>query len=828
MTDISSFTPFEIKFNYNLPSIVKYERINYPILRELINNDEIMVKYDYSPEEQGFMRPKNCSLKSILKKIKSNTNKKGDYFVTTVIYKQKMYLNEASGRFISDGCAGLQMIEKHIRHTLSHEYYNDYDFKNCHPTILSQLCKYNNWQCSSIDDYNENRVKYLEELANYNYTENSNITIDDAKMDVLKILNGGNFRPISTNSNPEEKRKEFNNKFKWLINLKKEIEKIHELVWIYYPKYSNIVKEKCSKNKRKDYNQKGSCFNHLLCDIENQCLLAFQEFLQINNFEPDVLCFDGIMVQKNEDLNEEVLREAENYIYQKTKFKLKIVEKPMNNILNINNNDNDDNIIVDTSKCKTYDEVKKKFEKNHFKVINISRFVKINNTSENNLDDKLSFFSKKDFSIAYEELTFDYYNEKTKQIEKINFLNGNSKVDGWYKDKNKRIYEKIEFYPPPMVCPKNVYNLWNGFRINSVPLEDNFDIKNDYHINLFLEYIKNLLPNDYEFLLKMVAQIIQEPAKKNNISAIIKGCYGSGKDTFIFMLKQMLGHQLVWIGKIDDFFEKHTNSSGKLLIVFSELSGTSSRKHWNAFKDGITRDSVSVNPKNEKAFFVKCYARFMSTTNSENPAPITEDERRLVPFETSTYYTTRNEFFVDFYKEIVENDIALRKIFEYFKTIDYSNINWIKDRPITPYKLELIESNRPIIIRFLSYIIFYIDNYKQFIDNKCIIITANNLYDKFIDFKENIMKNKKEYGNLVKFSIELNSLIRNKGINSIEKKSKKNGAPWSIDIFCLANWLLQNDIIVNDDLLTLESKFNSMFKKNNKIIGPYKEIYDDM
>jgi len=276
---MSSPALFTVNLHYQPETIVKHELINNNVLKALLKNDSFVKTLDYPSDEQGFMRNKKYTLTSMLNNIKKNFNGK----TVQCIYNQ---CSHKTGRFIVDKSAGLQMIERSIRHTLAEGLYRDFDFKNCHPEILVQLCKFNTWDCTNIEYYVNNRDICLE-----SYSEAIAADKDTAKINILKILNGG--VPVitaDTNSNLNKKKEAVNN-IEWYSGLKKEIAAIHDLIWKNYDQYAQIV-----KNKKKATNKLGSCFNHLITDIENQCMLALDDYFKINNFSPDVLCFDGYLI----------------------------------------------------------------------------------------------------------------------------------------------------------------------------------------------------------------------------------------------------------------------------------------------------------------------------------------------------------------------------------------------------------------------------------------------------------------------------------------------------------------------------------------------------
>ena len=80
--------------------------------------------------------------------------------------------------------SGLQGMQKDVRGVLCDGIISDLDIVNCHPNILSWICKQNDIHCPYLDHYIENRNKILNSLENeHNYDR------EDAKKLFLKATN---------------------------------------------------------------------------------------------------------------------------------------------------------------------------------------------------------------------------------------------------------------------------------------------------------------------------------------------------------------------------------------------------------------------------------------------------------------------------------------------------------------------------------------------------------------------------------------------------------------------------------------------------------------
>ena len=81
------------------------------------------------------------------------------------------------GRVFTKSLLGLFSIRRKIRHSLARDTYVDNDVKNCHPHLMSQICKHNNIQQKYLKLY----IIYQAELLNEVMTA-YNVVKEDVKI----------------------------------------------------------------------------------------------------------------------------------------------------------------------------------------------------------------------------------------------------------------------------------------------------------------------------------------------------------------------------------------------------------------------------------------------------------------------------------------------------------------------------------------------------------------------------------------------------------------------------------------------------------------------
>jgi len=215
----------------------------------------------------------------------------------TVPYKQ----HNARGRYWPTKM-GLTNLCKKIRHSIGHKYHIDIDLVNCHPVLLEHYCIKYDIPCEVLSDYNSRRDALKEEYAQNGV---------DIKLIFLTIMNGGKPQVLDS----------------YISRIVKECKTIQDRICELEPVLYEHVKE------NRSYNIKGSVLNHVLLDMENDCLMAMVKSLKRMKINITSLAFDGLTIERTKENLENlptILKKLEASIKRNLKYKVKIVEKPMN------------------------------------------------------------------------------------------------------------------------------------------------------------------------------------------------------------------------------------------------------------------------------------------------------------------------------------------------------------------------------------------------------------------------------------------------------------------------------------------------------------------
>ena len=259
---------FDIKNGYirkkNVISLSKTgykEQFDVAKLKIIIDNEEDILKLIERPDARN----------SVQLNTYYNDSKAGFHSVKYFQPNNQLY-----GRYYAKNGAASMLRE--VRHTIFYDNYFDYDFTNCHPCILSWICKNLDIDCPLLDFYISERDEIIKDIPNI-------------KVLAISIINGG-----SADFNNLEKKDTF------IIEFYNEIQRILKRVNSKLFKFKEII-----SNKDNSYNVEGRTLNAILIFVENQILIRLVKFIRnlISNTNVDklILCFDGLMIPKDANID---------------------------------------------------------------------------------------------------------------------------------------------------------------------------------------------------------------------------------------------------------------------------------------------------------------------------------------------------------------------------------------------------------------------------------------------------------------------------------------------------------------------------------------------
>ena len=591
--------------------------------------------------------------KEYIKDIYDNIQKYLDYFIKCNGRREHFYKQKHQG--IGRMCCGTSIQNKPrcIRNFIF-KHTTTFDLENAQPILLEHICNEYNINCINLSLYNKDRKKYL---------ENNKLN----KFNIIKCLtyNG-----------------EMNHKKKEVRELYKEIYNIRELL------YNNPETEKYKVDLNED-NIKGSFLSKLLSTYENIILVSMYNYFMLNNYEVAVLIYDGIMIYGDHYKKNELLKNLNEYVIEKTGF----------NKINIKFEENDTNItkeileklpeIVDDEKSEgqTFEEVAEEFEKTHLKIINEGVYIRENS------DNTKTIMNETRLKQSYNHISCLVMKNILGQMKLVR----TSFINYWINENdNIRCKMYMGMFPNKKLCPENIYNLWVDY---DMELIEDYEEQPE-NLNILLNHLKIICNNNievYNYLLCWIAQLIQHPEIKTNMP-IFSSKEGAGKGTFFKMLRKMLGSK-----KIFETTQPQRDIWGPfngalidcILVIINESEKKKNYEGEGALKGLITDYELIINQKGTNQFEIQSYHRFSASSNFHDSFNTTTDDRRKWIVICSDELIGNYEYFNKM-NEIIEDVNSMKTLYEYFKNFKYEDITMDKfntiTKPITEQQKELAQT----------------------------------------------------------------------------------------------------------------------------------------
>jgi len=580
--------------------------------------------------------------------------------------------NEVGGRLYCGN--SVQGLGRRVRGFLCKNW-TDVDMKNAHPVIARYLCKKNNIEIPMLNYYIENRDVICSRFGK------------DGKTMFLCALNDDKL-------NKKVKDKFFN-------DFDKECKMIQSKM-TSLPEYKHIVD---TTPLDKSYNWNGSAFNRIMCVYENKILQEVITVLNSKNIKIGALMFDGIMVypSKKEDgtlqdyyKDELLLNDISNHINNKFEgLNMNFSYKEHNDEIVMPEN-YEMEIQIEREKDDGYFTIKKEFEKTHAKIVEKAVFIKEKN------DGEIVIMTRTKIKDAYEHLKYtDYSGEQPKSKQFIMT---------WLIDDNIRQYMDFAVYPPPLISPKGIYNLWKPFAISKYTDEY---IRDEEGLNIFKNHIKILCGNDdivTDYIIKWIAQMFQYPSVKTIAPTFISD-QGAGKGTLLGLLSVLMGSRKIFettTPSRDVWGAFNSLMASSFLVNLNEMCKKEALDAEGQIKGLITDSNLTINKKNQDPYVIQSYHRFLITTNKNDPINTKKGDRRNLIIESSSEKAEQTPENIKYFEDLRETFgklAAQRTIYDYLMSIPDMDTFHRIPMPKTEYQNDMKDQNRDLHDRFVEYLV---------------------------------------------------------------------------------------------------------------------------
>jgi hypothetical protein len=317
----------------------------------------------------------------------------------------------------------------------------------------------------------------------------------------------------------------------------------------------------------------------------------------------------------------------------------------------------------------------------------------------------LEFLTLGQAKVKWSDLIIDVYDEVKEKYVKRKF------IDEWICDKERRYYDRLDFYPDIEKCDKSVYNLFKGFEVEKLSkkytfMDEEGKIKiskeeRDDNVRRIREHINLITNGNEEWVCKWLGNIIQMPGLKSEVGILIRDegsnifeeGGGTGKNMFIdWFGKDILGERYyISLGRNKDLYSDFNSLfENKFLVYIEETNTTDNHEHMDYLKSKITNSTININKKGVAQYTVRDYSRFIFSSNNKNPLPIKQGDRRFAAFDTNKEKRGDSSYFIEL-KDLLEKEEVKISFYDYLRNIEIpkSQIEYQKSIPKTTTYKEL-------------------------------------------------------------------------------------------------------------------------------------------
>jgi len=294
----------------------------------------------------------------------------------------------------------------------------------------------------------------------------------------------------------------------------------------------------------------------------------------------------------------------------------------------------------------------------------------------------------------------------------------------WLNDRQRRSYNRCVFQPNLSKVRDNEYNKFRGFRVARIPSVSSPRVK--LAVERFTDLVKNLTTERFEFVLKYLADIFQNPGSKPGVCILLSGEQGIGKDTLSYVLGKMLGRDLYFECKDPDhqlFGEFTSHLETPILINLPELKGATTKANAEKFKAMITCETTEVNRKHQAPYNVDSYYRIIASFNEHEPCPvlIESGDRRFVLCYANNLHKGDTEYWNEIYS-LFNDDECQRGIYDFLMAMDLTEFS---PRAVvkTDAELDIMEINKPTENKFVEYVA------EKYQEDDEVVMTVEEAYD---------------------------------------------------------------------------------------------------
>ena len=359
--------------------------------------------------------------------------------------------------------------------------------------------------------------------------------------------------------------------------------------------------------------------------------------------------------------------------------------------------------LFELSEVKEYRVVKEEFERRHFKLMTPAAFGRI---------DEEGVFQLRSHSDLVHHMRDVFCTVQKTGRDKVARLSKTSFFELWLKDPSKRTYERVDMLPPPLVCPSDIYNTYQGLRAEKLPT-----LPGSKSVQIILDHVLMLAGDTgeagREYLLNYMAHMVQKPGELPKVGILMQSKQGVGKN---LLFEELLGKKILGAGLMhcsaqsEDYFGRFDNAAvNKLLCVHDEVVGRDMGRTAGLIKESITAELQGLEEKGLKKVQLRNFVRWIYLTQSIHALLLDTPERRWMVYKCNNSMAPgvgASEEVHAYFTRLwgwMEDDANVRAFYDFLIGRDISTWRSVADRPNSTYYRSLQRMSMNPVEEWLVY-----------------------------------------------------------------------------------------------------------------------------
>lgn len=250
---------------------------------------------------------------------------------------------------------------------------------------------------------------------------------------------------------------------------------------------------------------------------------------------------------------------------------------------------------------------------------------------------------------------------------------GHNPEDVYLRSDDRRLYTGVTIDASAGAVVDGKVNLWQGYGVEPT-LGD---------AALFLDYLKAVFPDEWEYILNWCAWVVQNPDKRIEVALfLVSRAEGTGKSTLGLIFRRIFGRHAVMASKSSDLIGKFNGHLASALFIHgNEILFRGNKQGADHLKTIITDDRLRVEPKGLASFEKDNHISMLLTSNHDHAAHIGPSDRRYAFAEASDTLRKKTSFWVPFYEWLDSGGVEI--IADHLLGMDLSAFDPQNDRPLS-------------------------------------------------------------------------------------------------------------------------------------------------